>query len=198
MDPLVQSIPKSSNFRSLLDSAYEKIKSKLKNQIALEKPKWAACSLDAWSANHHGYMGVNIHYIHKFVRKELNISCSPFDKRHTGKQISELKVQNLSIHNLFFCNLAVNIWDFTKKLLEEWNLLLVTFWALRDGAYNMVNAFSQPDCLIDDFHDLCHAIQLVINDVLFLMASVKKLIEVCRAIVTHAQKSNLFYDELWR
>ena len=73
-----------------MDSAYEKIKSKLKNQIALDKPKWSAVSLDAWSANHHGYMGVNIHYIHNFVRKELNISCAPFDKRHTGKHASEL------------------------------------------------------------------------------------------------------------
>ena len=86
-------------FRSLLDPTYEKIKEKLKNRIKEDNPKFCAISLDIWSAYHHGYMGINIHYIHNFVRKMLNLACAPFDKRHTGMFTihSEVKVQ----HHIF-------------------------------------------------------------------------------------------------
>ena len=84
----------SISFRSLLDPAYEKIKAKLKNQLAIDQPKFCAISLDAWTAHHHGYMGVYIHYIQNFVRKKLNLACSRFDDNHT----------------------AVNIWKFVKGM----------------------------------------------------------------------------------
>ena len=85
-----------------------------------------------------------------------------------------------------------------SDLLEEWNLFVITQWILRDGAQNMVAAFKQPGCYILDFHCLIHGIMLVIKSGLLTMASVKKLIEMLRKIVSHANMSNQFYDELWR
>ena len=82
--------------------------------------------------------------------------------------------------------------------MEDWEIFVLTLVALRDGAFNMVNAFEQPGCHIIDIHCLCHILQLVIGGEVLNMASVKKLIELVSSIVSHANMSNQFYAELWR
>ena len=98
----------------------------------------------------------------------------------------------------FFHHIGVNIWNLLRDVLEEWEILVITTVALRDGARNMINAFQQPGCYIIDIHCLIHVIQLVINGQVLSMASVKKLIELVNSIVSHAQMSNVFYAELWK
>ena len=83
-------------------------------------------------------------------------------------------------------------------MLEEWNLFVITLWALRDGAHNMIAAFNQPGCIIIDIHCLIHAIMLVIDGNVLKLASVKEVLQIVRNIVSHAQMSNLFYAELFR
>ena len=85
-----------------------------------------------------------------------------------------------------------------KEILTDWELLVVTLVALRDGAANMVKAFEEADCYMIDIHCLCHILQLVIGGEVLNMASVKKLIELVNSIVSHANMSNVFYAELWR
>ena len=150
-------------FRSLLDPAYEKIKAKLKSQLKQDIPKYCAISVDAWSAHHHGYMGINVHYIHNFVRKMHNLACSPFDKRHTGKIIFFFWTFNPDAkdNSLFFVT-AENIWKLIKSVLDDWELFLVVMIALRDGAANMIKAFQEAGCSIEDLHCLIHGLQLVV------------------------------------
>ena len=186
------------SFRSLLEPAYEKIKAKLKNQVECDLPKYVAISIDAWTAHHHGYMGLNIHYIHNFVRKKVNLACSRFDDNHTAVNIWKFVKGNIIGTNLLKLWFRISNTFPYSELLEAWNLLAVTLWGLRDGAQNMVSALNQPGCFIIDIHCLIHAIMLVIDGNVLSMASVKKLIGLVHDIVSHAQMSNLFYAELFR
>ena len=44
-------------YRSLLDPAYENIKSKMKAKLEADSPPSISAGLDLWSKHHHGYMG---------------------------------------------------------------------------------------------------------------------------------------------
>ena len=46
-------------------------------------------SLDGWSAHHHGYIGINLHYFHDWKRQQIHLACQPFDKSHTAENIRE-------------------------------------------------------------------------------------------------------------
>ena len=64
-------------YRDLLDPSYCKIKTAIVVSLAL----------DAWSAHHHGYLGIIIHYISDWNRKSFHIACVTFDERHTAQNI---------------------------------------------------------------------------------------------------------------
>ena len=95
---------------------------------------------------------------------------------------------------MFFA--AENIWNLTKLVLENWEILELVIVALRDGAQNMIKAFE--NCDIIDLHCLIHALMLVINSGLLNMKSVKTMVIAVREIVSHANMSNNFYAELYR
>ena len=60
-------------YASLLNPAFESIRSTLKKQIELDSPEEIAISLDGWSQYHSSYLGINGHYIDKdFKRKIVN------------------------------------------------------------------------------------------------------------------------------
>ena len=81
-------------------------------------PPAIAVGLDAWSAHHHGYLGVNCHYLtREWERVIFCLGMMPFDQSHTAEHIYE---------KLFW-------------LLDDWNLLLKTNLCLRDNAANMVS-----------------------------------------------------------
>ena len=85
-----------------------------------------------------------------------------------------------------------------KNVLEDWEILLIVLFALRDGAENMKKAFKEGDCYILDFWCLIHNLQLVVEGGLLTLASVKKLILSVKKVVNHAQLSNNFYAELFK
>ena len=60
----------------------------------------------------------------------------------------------------------------------------------------MVLAFNLEESTIDGIGCLNHSLQLVIEDELFSMESVKKLIAKARRICTHASHSNAFNRNL--
>ena len=75
-------------YRSLLVPTYEKVKNKLLDQLKADNPQSVSITLDGWSAHHHGYIGINGHYLTKdWQRKKFHIACAPFDKAHTAINI---------------------------------------------------------------------------------------------------------------
>ena len=107
-------VASSKYYRNQLNPVFQKVKSRLMDIINEDNPKSICVMLDAWSAQHHGYMGVNITYLCQWKRKHYNICCSPFDQSHT----------------------AVNIYQSVVSSLEEWNLASRVKVVLRDNASN--------------------------------------------------------------
>ena len=50
-------------YRSQLEPMYDGIKSKLMDKLKKDAPPTVSIGLDGWSQHHHGYMGLNLHYI---------------------------------------------------------------------------------------------------------------------------------------
>ena len=65
-------IASAKYYRDQVDKVYEKVRSKINNHIIKDNPQTIAMQLDGWSAYHHGYLGVNITYIHEWERKNFN------------------------------------------------------------------------------------------------------------------------------
>ena len=85
-------------YREMLEPSHLAIKTKLMEMLEKDNPKTISVALDGWSAHHHGYLGINYHYITDWKRKKLNLACKPFDERHTG----------------------VNIYNCLEAVLTEW------------------------------------------------------------------------------
>ena len=163
-------------YRDMLDPTYEKIKEKLKAKLAQDDPEYVAISLDGWSAYHHGYLGINVQYLHNWKLNTFNLACSPFDESHT----------------------AENIYKKLSGLLEEWQLKERVVLALRDNAANITAAFNFPGCTINSAGCLNHSLQLVVKKELFSLKNVESLIAKCRRLVGHANMSVVFYSELYK
>ena len=147
-------IPSATYFSEQIDNVYEKIKTRVKDQIAEHNPKTSTISLDGWSAKHHGYLGFNRHYIHDFKRYKYNLACTPFDQAHTSE----------------------NIWIKVKNVLDEWEF--IPYLALRDSAQNLKSAFLQDDdCNVEDIPDILHSLQLIVQKHAFDLESVKNLMK---------------------
>ena len=161
-------------YREKLAPSFLAVKTKLMETLEKDNSKTISVSLDGWSAFHHGYLGINCHYISDWKRKKLNLACKPFDDSHTG----------------------VNIYNCLEEVLTEWEILQKTKVALRDNAPNMVLAFNLERSTIDGIGCLNHTLQLVIGDELFSKESIKTLIAKARKICTHASHSVAFSRKL--
>ena len=163
-------------YRDLPDQSYCKIETALKSKLEVDNPIVVSLALDAWSAHHHGYLGIIIHYISDWNRKSFHIACVPFDERHTAQNIyKKLEEANLD-------------WDINNKVQL----------CLRDNARYVTAAFNEPNCLMKSSPCLNHSLQLVIKSELFAMTSVESLIKKCRKLCTHANHSNIFYSEFYK
>ena len=111
-------------YRDMLEPTYNKILTQLKHNLYSDNPTQVAISLDCWSAYHHGYMGIVIHYIFKLSRKVFTLACRPFDGHHT----------------------AENIYSRLESTLLDWNIMDKVCVCLRDNAANMKAAFNVPTC----------------------------------------------------
>jgi hypothetical protein len=164
-------------YRSMLDPAYQKIKSALKDRLEEEETETVSIGLDAWSRFHHGYMGMTIHFITKdWERVKFCLACSKFDERHT----------------------AANIFQRIESTAEDWDITTKIGVCLRDNAANVKAAFNEPGCLFESAGCLNHSLQLVIKKELFELESVETLIDKCRKLCSHASHSNPFYTELYK
>ncbi len=133
--------------------------------------------LDVWSAFHHGYLGMNLHFISKdWVRMKFCLACSPFDERHT----------------------AANIFEKIEIIANDCNLTSRIGVCLIDNAANVKAAFNEPDCIYESAGCLNHSLQLVIKKELFCLETVKALIDKSRTLCSHASHSNPFYSELYK
>ena len=88
--------------------------------------------------------------------------------------------------------LSENIFKHLSDVLREWNIDSKVNVAVRDNAQNMVAAFNQPDCTISSIECQSHSLQLVIEDPLFAMASVKNL--CYQSMCEFAKKFERFSD----
>ena len=162
-------------YSEMLDPVYQKVKLLVKKQIQEDNPEAIAISLDGWSQYHNNFLGVNIHYIDKnWARRKFNISMQKFNTSHTSMNIKE-RVQEIT-----------EDFDITSKVKT----------ALRDNAANVAGAFKGNDSKIKGIPCLAHTLQLVINDEVFQMASVKTLLKKCRDLCSFANRSTDFYTEL--
>ena len=143
-------------YRDMLSPSFCKIKTALKIKLEVDNPKVVSLALDAWSAHHHGYLGIIIHYIKDWNRKSFYIACFPFDERHTAQ------------------NIYKNIEDaiLGRDIINKVQL------CLRDNARNVTTAFNEPNCKIKSSPCLNHSLQLVIKSELFSMTSVESYVHM--------------------
>lgn len=167
--------PNSNKFyRDMMQSSYVQCKETIQDMINKADPGIVSLTMDGWSSQHHGYVGVNIHYIDEdWVRRKVNIGCKKFDESHTGQALA----------------------NFTEELAQEWNVYDKIGVAVTDSAANMVKMFEylpgwdRADCAN-------HTFQLVINDEILNMASVEGLAAKCRTVCSYANRSVQFSQAL--
>jgi hypothetical protein len=76
-------------YRDMMQASYSRCQETVKNMINKANPAQVSLVLDGWSAYHHGYVGVNIHYIDEnWKRVKINIGCKKFDESHTGQALA--------------------------------------------------------------------------------------------------------------
>ena len=166
-------IPSSKFISERIDIVHEKIKNRVKEIIDNDNPSTSTISIDGWSAKHHGYMGINRHYIDSnFKRKKFNIGCSPFDKAHT----------------------AINIWNNLNDVLIDWNF--TPYLALRDSAHNLIAAFDNEDCNFESTDDILHSLQTVVKKGVLKLVSVENLETKVKKVSSYASHSIKFSTEL--
>ena len=118
---------------------------------------------------------LNAHFIdQEFNRHKIHLECNVFNEKQTGLNIIERVI----------------------AILIDWGLIDKVTKALRDSAANMVAAFNSDLSSIEAFSCLLHLLQLVIEEYLFELASVKDVIEKCRRLVALSNQSNSFHHEL--
>ena len=78
-------------------------------------------------SQHHGYLGVNAHYIHEFKRRKFNLACKKFDEAHTSE----------------------NIWAKLSEVLDNFKLKDLIYLALHDAANNIKACFYTEECDIE-------------------------------------------------
>ena len=169
-------IASAKYYRDQVDKVYEKVRSKINNHIIKDNPQTIAIQLDGWSAYHHGYLGVNITYIHEWERKNFNIACTPFDESHTGSNLFKL---------LLF---ITDKWEITSKIHA----------GVRDNAANVKKLFKEDGCSWVDFGCLNHSLQLVIKANLFCLTSVEAVIKKAKALASFCNSSNHFYQQIMK
>ena len=153
-------------YRDMMQSSYTKCKEKIQELLIEANPAQVSLVLDGWSAYHHSYVGVNVHYIDKdWVRRKINIGCKKFDESHTGEALA----------------------NFIENMTTEWGIYEKIYVPVTDSAANMVKMFEflpwdRADCGN-------HSLQLVINDEILSMPSWEALTTKCRAVCSFANKS---------
>ena len=158
----------------MLDPTFTKIKGVLREKLETDNPPTISVGLDGWSAHHHGYLGMNGHYLNDdWCRVKFCLGCAPFDESHTGE----------------------NIYQKLTSVLTDWDLLLKTGPCLRDNAKNMVAAFEVEGSVLEGVGCVNHTLQLSIKDEIFNLPSVETLITKCRTLASHANRSNHFYRD---
>ena len=171
-------VASATYYTSLLDPTYIKIRASLENKLISDAPQTVSIGCDGWSAFHHGYLGVNGHYLNdNWDRVIINLACKPFDESHTGE----------------------NIYNNICAVLNDWKIFDKTGPVLRDNAKNMVAAF-KPEYGSELIGLGCvnHTLQLVIHDGLFSLPSVETVIKMCRRLAEYANSSNTFYAAFYR
>ena len=124
-------------YRSQLEPTYDNVRQVFEMRLQADAPDTVAIGLDLWSQFHHGYLGLNGHYLTPdWKRTIFNMACVPFDESHTGVHIYERLI------------LEIVSWDIVEKVGP----------CLRDNAANMVAAFeviitdylAGPECQYSD------------------------------------------------
>ena len=169
-------------YRSMLEPAYDGIRSSLQSRLDKDSPPIYSVGLDLWSSHHSGYMGINLHYLDKdWERVIFNLACTPFDESHTG----------------------LNIATTLHTILDDWKIKSKMAVCLRDNAKNMISAFNEENqeayqIKLVSAGCMNHTLQLAIKDEIFLQPSVETILLKCRSVVSYANSSNKFYPEFYK
>lgn len=140
-------------------------------ELVLKEAEHVCLTTDCWtSRNNESFMAITIHFVDSnFLLKSVLISCSAFNEKHTGINLSEQ----------------------IKKTIDEWHLEGKLELAVSDNANNIKNALG----LLKLKHMGCFAqtLNLVVQSALILE---NKLIDKVKTIVTHFRKSTVANNKL--
>ena len=160
-------------YRMKMEESFVRCRQAMQDKLAKDNPSSVSVVLDGWSSYHHGYVGVNIHYISEgWKRVKINLCCKRFDDSHTGEALA----------------------TFVSDLMHEWNIYEKVGVFVTDSASNMKKMFDYlPFERVDCGN---HTLQLSINDEIFNMSSVETLAAKCRAVCKYQNKSTQFAQAL--
>ena len=160
-------------YREMMQDAYGRCRESMQKKIKDDNPEQISIVLDGWSSTHHGYVGVNVHYIGSdWKRVKINIGCKKFDESHTGAAMAK----------------------FIEELTQVWDIYYNISIGVTDSAANMIKMFEYLPWQHVDCGN--HSFQLVLNDEIFTMVSVETLVKKCRAVCTYGNKSWQFTQDL--
>ena len=138
-------IPSEKTFRSsFIPDMAGKVRAKMKVLIKSAKDGGAAFSFttDIWSSRGtDAYIGLTVHFLVNFERKNIMLNVSVFNASHTAENIA-VKIQEL-----------LQFWGFDEQQI---------FMILRDNAANMKAAFRTAG--YDSFGCLAHTFQVTEYD----------------------------------
>ena len=142
-------------YREMMQDAYERCKESMQKKIKEDSPEQISIVLDGWSSTHHGYVGVNVHYIGKdWKRVKINIGCKQFDDSHTGAAMVTFLEELTQVLEIYY-NIAIGVTDSAANMIKMFEYL--PYWMRADCGN--------------------HTFQLVINDEVFGLKSVKTLVK---------------------
>ena len=168
--------PKSDKYyRDMMQASYIKCKEVSQEKIRVDNPDQISLVLDGWSQFHHGYIGINVHYIDgNWERKKVNLGCKKFDESHTGEALA----------------------TFTADITQEWNIYDKIYVPVTDSAANMIKMFKHLPVWWDRADCGNHTLQCVIKDEIFSMPTVENLTGKCRDVAKYSNKSVLLSQAL--
>ena len=69
-------VASNTHYRNMLEPTYDRIFETLYDKLQADDPPTFSVGLDGWSAYHHGYLGVNCHYLNaNWERITFNLAC---------------------------------------------------------------------------------------------------------------------------
>ncbi|CAH2083585.1 unnamed protein product [Euphydryas editha] len=157
---------------TLIPQYYTKVRADVKKRLSNpQKVEKISLTLDMWTSRaNENYMAITGHYITStFAMQSVLLACDYFSDRHT----------------------SINIQDFLKKSVDEWNLQEKINFVVSDNASNVQQALT--DLGWKHFDCYGHTLNVIVQDAL---STVQMTIDKVKEIVRFFKKSSNAMEKL--